>query len=484
MRGLAMFPPSLKVRLLVAQCVIFVVALLAFTVTYMALEPGDIRYHVIDAEYGLIKELGRAIVKPPDGVPQFAIPPSLAREIAQYGHGQYGAVDEATGVAIAGADGEPPPAQLPKESNVTEGWFRFAGADKLPRNGVFNRVETPFGAYRVYFVQAETPVGFTLLGVKEELRSEIIPVFLPMAFIGLLATWNTVRRALRPLQRASTEAAAISMDCPESRVSTDHLPIEILPLVTAVNKAIGRLQAALAQQRRFSANAAHQLRTPLAILQTRIEGLPQSAAKAELLHDVDRMTRLVGQLLTAARLEAGQMRNFEEVDLTQFVRKILADVAPVAHAARRDLELDSPSKVPARVSASALEEAVRNLIDNALRHTPPGTTVGVSIRPGAAIEVTDCGPGVPFEFREQIFEPFWSAARKSEGGAGLGLAIVREAAQLHGGSVEVADAEGGGAIFRLTLPQEFGRLHECGAAPGSRFPAGRKADHGLATTKA
>ena len=115
------------------------------------------------------------------------------------------------------------------------------------------------------------------------------------------------------------------------------------------------------------------------------------------------------------------MGNFEEVDLTELVRRILANIAPLAHAADRDLELDSPGKVPAIVSASALEEAVRNLVDNALRHTPPGSTVGVSVRPGATIEVSDRGPGVPLELREQVFEPFWSAARKSEGGAGLGL---------------------------------------------------------------
>ena len=239
----------------------------------------------------------------------------------------------------------------------------------------------------------------------------------------------------------------------------------IIGVTEAMRRAIGRLQAALAQQRRFSANAAHQLRTPLAILRTRIDGLPPTTAQAELLGDVDRMTRLVSQLLIATRLEAGQMENFEVVDLTEFVRKILAEIAPLAHAADRDLELDSPGKVPAMVSTSALEEAIRNLVDNALRHTPPGSTVSVSVRPGATIEVRDRGPGVPLELREQVFEPFWSAACKSQGSAGLGLAIVREALQLHGGSVEIADAAGGGAIFRLVLPQDSVRLRGGGLAP-------------------
>jgi signal transduction histidine kinase len=141
--------------------------------------------------------------------------------------------------------------------------------------------------------------------------------------------------------------------------------------------------------------------------------------------------------------------------------------------------------VPALVNASALEEAVRNLVDNALRHTPPGTTVSVSVRPGAAIEVRDRGLGVPSELREQVFEPFWLAARKSEGGAGLGLAIVREALQRQGGSVEIADANGRGAIFRLVLPQDLMRLRGCGVAPINELgAAGTTIDPGFATTKA
>ena len=125
------------------------------------------------------------------------------------------------------------------------------------------------------------------------------------------------------------------------------------------------------------------------------------------------------------------------------------------------------------VSTSALEEAIRNLVDNALRHTPPGRTVSVSVRPGATIEVRDRGPGVPLELREEVFEPFWSAACKSQGGAGLGLAIVREALQLHGGSVEIADAAGGGAIFRLVLPQGSVLLRMDVALPRSTSPSRR-----------
>jgi hypothetical protein len=140
----------------------------------------------------------------------------------------YGAIDEATGIVVVGPGQGTPPAELPKEPNVSEGWFRYVGSDNVPRNGAFNRVITPHGAYRVYFVQAESVFGLTFAGLQDELNDEIFPVFFPMIVIGLLVTWNTVRTALRPLQRASDEAAAISMDRPDSRLPTDRLPAEII----------------------------------------------------------------------------------------------------------------------------------------------------------------------------------------------------------------------------------------------------------------
>lgn len=450
-------PASLKARLLAAQAIIFVISLVAFGGAYLAYEQGDIRNHVIEASYNLTGELGQSIVKSPDGRAEFAISSALAAELKRHPDALFGAVDEASGVAVNNGRGTPP-AEISERPNLSEGWFRYIGADKVTRHGVFNWVKTPYGVFRVFFVETESAMGLPLEGLEDELGDEILPVFLPMMALGLLLTWNTVRTALRPLKRVSDEAQAISMERPDRRLSTDRLPAEILPLVNAVNTAIARLQSAIAQQRRFSANAAHQLRTPLAILRTRIDALPPSATRAELQHDVDRMTRLVGQLLTASRLEAGQVGGFREVDLTEFLRIILADIAPLAHAASRDLELDAPTEMRVVVCAPALEEAVRNLLDNALRYGPAGSVVSVSIMPGATIEVRDRGPGVPQELREQIFEPFWSASRESEGSAGLGLTIAREAMELQGGSVAVADAEGGGAVFRLVLPQKPGLL--------------------------
>jgi hypothetical protein len=136
--------------------------LITFTGSYLAFEPGDMRYHVIDAEYTLTQKLAQSILKLPDGTSRFAIHPSLAQEIAGYDGALYGAIDDATGAAVMGPGQSVPPAELPKEPNDSEGWFRYVGTDNAARSGVFTRAITRYGAYRVYFAYIESPFGFTL----------------------------------------------------------------------------------------------------------------------------------------------------------------------------------------------------------------------------------------------------------------------------------------------------------------------------------
>lgn len=443
---------SLKSRLLAAQAAIFLATLAAFVGFYLALEQGDMRFHVIDDLYDVTEDLGKALVAGPNGTIILSPPQSLAEQIAAYRDPAYGAVELSSGNAVPGSHPSLPPAALPGGSDVLEAWFRYVDTAGVSRNGVCRQITAQGRRFKVYFLPTETEFGLSAQGLADELSSEILPVFVPMAIAGLILTALTLNYTLRPLARASRDALAVALDTPGRRLSTDGLPSEILPLVDAVNRAIGRLEAGLEQQRRFSANTAHQLRTPLAILQTRIDALPPSEVRTDLAQDVDRMSRLVAQLLTSTRLEAGQVTEFRTVDITDLLRDIIADMAPLAHRRGRDFELDAPDPVVATISPSALEEAVRNLLENALRHTPPGTMVTVRARPGAIIEVCDRGPGIPPEMREQIFERFWSGPQ-TQGGAGLGLAIVRDAANLLGGDVSVHDAAGGGALFRLTLPQ-------------------------------
>jgi len=224
-------------------------------------------------------------------------------------------------------------------------------------------------------------------------------------------------------------------------------------------------ERSLEQQKRFTANAAHELRTPLAVLRARLDGLPPSPAAAALARDADRMGHLVDQLLTVARLEARQVELEDGVDLVAVARDTVAALFPLALADGKAIELaiemdGPPHAVPVRGNAFVLEDALRNLIGNALRHTPAGGAVEVAV--GAdppVLEVRDRGPGVPASLRAHLFEPFVQG-RERRGSAGLGLAIVAETANLHGGTVDVEDRPGGGSVFRLRLPHPTTAAHK------------------------
>nr|WP_246337364.1 HAMP domain-containing sensor histidine kinase [Azospirillum oleiclasticum] len=211
------------------------------------------------------------------------------------------------------------------------------------------------------------------------------------------------------------------------------------------------MERSLAQQRRFTANAAHELRTPLAVLRARLDGMEPAKAGA-LVPDVERMGRLVEQLLSVARLEARMVELSDGIDLGHVARDTVAHLFPLALLERKSIVLDAPAEpVPVRGNVFALEDALRNLIENALRHTPPDGAVDVTVTADATVEVGDRGPGLPETLRGQLFEPFVHG-RGRRGGAGLGLAIVAETAAIHGGTAVALDRPGGGALFRLSLP--------------------------------
>ena len=167
--------------------------------------------------------------------------------------------------------------------------------------------------------------------------------------------------------------------------------------------------------------------------------------------DIDRLTRAVSQMLLSARLQSRQIGSVERLALAPLVRDVVAEVAPLAQANDRDVVLESIGQPHIIGSAPALESAVRNLVENALRFSPRGKSVLVRVGPGGVVVVEDRGPGVPAADRQHIFEPFWRSVGQRGDGAGLGLAIVRDVAELHGGSVDVEDRPGGGARFVLTL---------------------------------
>ena len=203
------------------------------------------------------------------------------------------------------------------------------------------------------------------------------------------------------------------------------------------------------RQRAFVADVAHELRTPLAILRTKLDTLKDTQAAAALCGEVDAMTRLVSQMLAFARYELFRPEHHEEADLREVCTAVATHLAPLAIREERFIEIlaeASPVIVPG--SAQALEQAIRNLVENAMRFAPPQSTVTVRITDEPAVHVIDRGAGVPEHKREVIFTRFGPADRRG-GGAGLGLAIVKRIADAHGAVVRVDDAPGGGADFSV-----------------------------------
>ncbi|HEY6254712.1 MAG TPA: HAMP domain-containing sensor histidine kinase [Xanthobacteraceae bacterium] len=262
----------------------------------------------------------------------------------------------------------------------------------------------------------------------------------------------TVRRGLAPLEALSALAGKINPGNSRVRLPQAGVPQEISPLVAAVNSALDRLDEGMQQQREFTANAAHQLRTPLTVLAANIDMMGDAAVAAKLRYDVDLMSRIVTQLLLVARLESLNISVDDRVELAATVREAAENLGALAISTHKTLEVDEPAApVFVRGNTHAVAAAVSNLIENALNHSPPGGAVKIRVTTSPSIEVLDSGPGVPPHMREKIFERFWRGESSKEG-AGLGLAIVRRIMHALRGNVSVADAPGGGAMFSLEFP--------------------------------
>jgi signal transduction histidine kinase len=285
-------------------------------------------------------------------------------------------------------------------------------------------------------------------------------ITIPILLVLLVIDIAIFRRALRPVLNASDMAKTISPARIDLRLPTEQIPREILPLVNAVNQAFERLERGFTAQRVFTADAAHELRTPLTVLGARIDTLSDREVAQSLHGDIAGMTRIVNQLLESAELESLVLDATETADLHSVCGEVVALVAPLALAQGKEIALIGDSEpVWIKGNAGSLFQAVRNLADNAIRHTPPGCTVAIEVDRRGSVRVRDEGPGVPESERELIFRRFWRRDRRRPDSAGLGLSIVARVVEAHGGSITVTNGPVGGAVFaldfstRLTSPQ-------------------------------
>ena len=278
----------------------------------------------------------------------------------------------------------------------------------------------------------------------------ILPLTGLMALSTLFVTPWVVHGALRGLGDAATAAERIDISQRGLQLPADNVPDEIRPLVKAVNDALGRLDRGYERHKRFLSDAAHELRTPVAILTTRIAALPPSTERTRLLQDAARLSTMTDQLLDLQRLDR-QMQDFAPVDLVDAARTVVVDLAPIAFAAGYEMSFEPDlSSILATGDRTAIERAVTNLIQNAIEHGGNTGRINIGVAAPAIIEVSDEGDGVPPDERERIFEPF-HRLRPRNHGAGLGLNLVREVMQLHGGRIELLEDRASGACFRLTF---------------------------------
>lgn len=287
--------------------------------------------------------------------------------------------------------------------------------------------------------------------IVDEIVQHVLLPLIPLSLMLLLFNIFAVRRVLQPLRRAEAEVDALNSDNVLLRLSEAPEPREVNTLVRAVNRALTRLDETMAILRGFTANAAHELRTPLAIMQLSLDKLPPSPQRDDLQADTQHMTRLVGQMLDLAQADALAVEPDVLVDLADVGRDVVAAMAPKAFEAQRDLRFENSGDTRVLGHAEAIYRIYRNLIDNALAHAPGDTPIEVRAGPGPQLSVRDHGPGISDEDRPHIFERFWRKDRRRTDGAGLGLGIVRRLAQAHGGAISVENAPGGGAVFRATF---------------------------------
>jgi two-component system sensor histidine kinase QseC len=308
-------------------------------------------------------------------------------------------------------------------------------------------------AWRVFSTWDEGQKVLIQVAERRQAREDIVqslgkallwPLLAGLPLLGI-ALWFGIGRGLRPLRELREQLSQRGPD-DLAALQAGAAPQEVQPLVAELNRLFARITETLERERRLTSDAAHELRTPLAVLSTQAQLARSSSSDAVrnealdgLVAGAERAARLADQMLILARIESGQMGGARgELDLREVARNALAEVAPRAVEKNIEVGLEEGSSVRVNGYGGLLDVLARNLVDNAVRYTPPGGQVRVRVsgeRDRARLEVTDNGPGVPAEEIARLGERFHRLAVSGEQGSGLGLSIVKRIAEIHGGSL-------------------------------------------------
>ncbi|MCL4798650.1 MAG: sensor histidine kinase N-terminal domain-containing protein [Burkholderiales bacterium] len=325
--------------------------------------------------------------------------------------------------------------------------------------------------WRTYALVDERHRVRVVVGERADVRAALarriaLGMLTPLAYalpaFGLLI-WVGVGRSLRPLDRLAREVEGRAAEN-LAEVEARGAPREVVPLVGALNRLFARVREAFEKERRFTDDAAHELRTPLAAIKTHAqvalaarEAAERDRALASIVQGADRTAHLAGQLLTLARVEAGAgPAESAPVHLRRAAADAVAELAPWALDKGVEVALEDGPDATVRGNAALLDVMLRNLVDNAIRYTPAGGAVRVRVRfenGRPSCEVEDTGPGIPADERARVLERFYRVLGSAEEGSGLGFSIVRRVAERHGASLHLADGAGGKG---LRVRVEFG----------------------------
>ena len=349
-------------------------------------------------------------------------------------------------------------------ATITQGFTTVRGPD-----GAWWRVFAVAGAgsdVQVYVGELDASRSAILMAV---LRSVLLPLVFALPIMAL-ALWWAVRRGLAPLRELGQVLGRRQPQALEPVVLA-NMPTEMAPMVQALNELFERIGQMVASERRFTADAAHELRTPIAVIRAQAQvalGAGDDAAQRDhalqaTLAGCDRATRLVDQLLTLARLETstlGRAAATASVDLVAVVRRVAADLAPAALARQQCLELDGQAVCPVAGNEMLLSVLVRNLVDNALRYSPAGAKVHISVALAAGqvvLSVSDSGPGMAEPDLAHLGERFFRVLGNEQPGSGLGWSIVRRIASVSAAQIQVARSEQlGGLAVSVCWPMARG----------------------------
>lgn len=397
---------------------------------------------------GVIQTIASAVRRAPDGTLQLADSPPLADLRSNYPHFWFFATDGKANSVNAGNVPVETDGLVENLSRVNSANVSDIGSAETPV-AIIRRHDSEAGALWI-ITGGGPPVGLNVL--IEAFSSPIFgALLLLLTAASLLVIPRFVKHQLKGLDDLSAEADRIDVNQRGTRLSSGQVPSELQPLLRAVNAAFQRLDDGIDRQHRFMADAAHELRTPIAILQVNLEMLPETADKQRLLVNVARLSSMADQLLDLQRMSLTPTP-FERLDLVELAARVTADVAPLATAAGDEVSFQTGAEaIHVMGDRDALSRALANLIQNAIMHGGDNARIRVEVCADGRLQVADSGPGIDRADREEIFEPFHRVVPRQHG-AGLGLSIVTDIVRHHHGTLTLSDAPEGGALFEISLP--------------------------------